>query len=103
MTDELVDVGYRDPCDDRDDVREPPPARAEYDDEPQRHPVTVAARAPAIGELSRDELEQLLAFGAGVEQVLARTELERRAGAGYQPSLLTAAQRAAETAPPRRR
>jgi hypothetical protein len=56
---------------------------------------------PAIGELGPGELEQLLAFGSGIEQVLARDELERRAGAGYQPSLLSAAQRVAETAAPR--
>lgn len=49
-----------------------------------------------VAERGRDELEQMLAFGSGIEQVLARDELQRRAGAGYQPSLLSPVQRLAE-------
>ncbi len=40
-----------------------------------------------IGELDRGQLERELAFGSGIRQVLARDELERRAGDGHQPSL----------------
>lgn len=89
---ELVDVDYRDPWDPRDERPDPPPSRAEYEHD---------SVAPAARERPRrrDELEQLLAFGSGVEQVLARQELERRAGAGYQASLLGPAERLAETAP----
>lgn len=52
-----------------------------------------------VAELRNDQLERELAFGHGVRQVLARDELERRAGAGYQPSLLSPAERLAQTAP----
>lgn len=30
---ELVDVGYRDPLDERDDIPDPPPTRDEYEPE----------------------------------------------------------------------
>lgn len=91
---EQIDVGYRDPWDPCDDaIPDPPPSPDEYRDVRDRH---VPAARPPIGELGQADLEQLLAFGAGVEQVLARDELGRRAGAGYQPSLLTAEQRVAE-------
>lgn len=90
---ELVDVGYHDPWEQRDDVADAPPSREEYDPD-------VAAPAHARPR-TRDELEQLLTFGSGIEQVLARQELERRAGAGYQPSLLGPAERLAQTRPRR--
>lgn len=92
---ELIDVGYHDPLDERDDTPDPPPSPDEYQNAPARAP------RPAIGERGRDELEQLLAFGSGVEQVLARDELQRRLGAGYQPSLLGPTERLAQTAPRR--
>lgn len=94
---ELVDVGYVDPGDERDDIADPSPSAAELSDDP------IAARGPSIAELGRDQLKRLLEFGSGIDQVLARQELERRAGAGYQPSLLSPAQRLAQTAPRRAR
>lgn len=86
---ELIDVGYRDPWDEREPEPAERPSPAEYTDD--------------FRALPRAELEQLLAFGAGAEQVLARAELGRRAGTGYQPSLLGSAERLAETAPRRGR
>lgn len=75
---DLVDVGYRDPCEEPDVVRDDRPTPEEYADDDR----------PRIAELGSDQLERLLAFGTGIDQVLARDELERRGGAGYQPSLL---------------
>ncbi len=85
---ELIDAGYRDPWDERDDIPDDPPTREEYD--------------PTIRELGSEQLKRLLELGAGLDQVLARDELQRRAGAGYQPSLLgPAEQLATRRSPPR--
>jgi hypothetical protein len=90
VSDELVDVGYRDPWEEPDIVREPAPGPEEYAD----------GDRPRIVELGSDQLERLLAFGTGMDQVLARRELERRAGAGYQPSLLGPAEQLATSTKP---
>lgn len=65
-----------------------------YDDVPPEIDVPRPAAGDEIldpllpmGELDRAQLERELAFGAGVRQVLARDELERRSGDGHQPSL----------------
>jgi hypothetical protein len=89
---ELVDVGYRDPWEEPDIVREPPPTPDEYAD----------GDRPRIAELGSSQLEQLRTAGDGMDQVLAQRELERRAGAGYQPSLLGPAEQLAASRKPAR-
>lgn len=75
----FIDVGYRDPLDDN----EPRPER----DLPSAEELAVDPAVP-MRELGRTQLERELVFGSGVRQVIASDELLRRAGDGYQPSLL---------------
>jgi hypothetical protein len=75
-----VGPGYRDPLEDRDvvdvvDDVDGPTQLDRYDDAP-------------VGQRASAALQRELTFGAGVDQLLAREELERRAGDGYQASLL---------------
>lgn len=60
MSDELVDVGYRDPWDERDDIRDDPPTREEY--EPDTGPSIVELgseqRAAAPPDLPRRRLRR---------------------------------------------
>jgi hypothetical protein len=77
----VIDVGYRDPTDD-----DPAPERERPSpDDAVLDPLPVASTP--IRELTRAQLERELAFGNGIRQVLARDELSRRAGDGYQPPL----------------